>query len=263
MWDNWNVVLVDSVETKFDCKHILLRVESRVVILSRRHISAMAGLSCAEDVVLPMSMRNLSLSVVLPCEVPLEESRMALSYPTYKCHDSHCDCEQCTFELEGQFFFCDYYSLCYRSPADFHEYIVDCLHSWICRSRLLGMSRKPRVYGRVDSTLTCAGSRIWLYRFFVALPTKVKWTRLWEKMLYNASTGAGVPLAQDGRVRECFDVYPLSGMDCTAFARAYHQCKVAIVYDGADKGTGEGRFGNEMEVNDRCCSVQKHLVGRI
>lgn len=215
-----------------------------------------------EKFALPPSLRDLSLST-LPCEVPPDEVRMAPPYPGYWSHGDNCDCAQCAFELDGQFFFCDFYSLTYRAPSDFHEYIVECLRSWASRSELLCMSVTPRVYGRVDLSLTCAGSRIYLYRFLVALPCKVKWTRLWEKMLYNAATGAGVSLLEDGKVREYCDVYPLAGHSWESFLWSYTHCDSAIAFDGAGMETSEGKFGNRRDFIGRCCSVNTELIGRM
>lgn len=227
------------------------------------HYSTMDADRGTQDVGRPLTMRELSQSM-LPCVIPWEEACMDSPFPTSKPHYWDCKCEQCAFELEGQFFFCDFYSLWdWEGPSKFHDYLIHCLRGW---ARIEPEGRgadEPLVYGRVDSTMTCAGSRIYLYRFFVALPCRVKWTRLWEKLFYEADSLLGQGLVQDGRIRECFKIYPLSGMDRSAFVNMYDHCRAAILYDSADKATAEGEFGDETEVISRCCDVDKHLIGRI
>lgn len=218
----------------------------------------------------PLTVRQLlewqNRGGLLPCEVP-QDGTMPLPYLTYQNHAPECACDQCTLELRGQFFFCDLYACCDYLADKFVARVVDNLASWLPRSRRTGRRLKPSVFGRVDSTLTCGATRIWLCRVFVALPAPVVWNRLWEKLLGKRdSKEEPMSLTQLSGQRDWIDVTPwVPDGTKDSFALFYNRCSAAICLNNRDEDEEDGLFGDETAVCRQCHGVsgEPELLGRL
>ncbi|KAH7133026.1 hypothetical protein EDB81DRAFT_807513 [Dactylonectria macrodidyma] len=168
----------------------------------------------------------------------------------------NCGCHRCAPQWNGRILFYQYYT---DTLTELWAFEADVLKH-IDRSLPPQYRSCGRLYvgiwGGVDIRFQINGQDIWVYRFFVILPSDMVWSRLWEKPFGADGICLEPNQAGDG-VRNHMDVHALPSGSSLERTRKFLQFGLDLIRSSSNDSGAKGHiksfsFGNQRRFEEMC-----------